>query len=106
MDTRTEDRFSKDLRIVAVCEEDGDRSGVRGKNQTQLSSAEITASAGALLTPPLGQETRAPRVLARGAGTMTGNHQPEITPARARILEQRGAAARRRGQLKIGRAHV
>lgn len=32
---------------------------------------------------------------------MTGNHQPEITPARARILEQRGAAARRRGQLTL-----
>lgn len=103
MDTRTEDRFSKDLRIVAVCEQDSDRagSGERAKTGFQANSGELAVSAGALLTPPLGQAFRAPSVLAKGAGKMTGNMQPELTPARARVLEQRAAAARRRGQLTL-----
>lgn len=93
-ESRADDRFSKDLRIVAVCDQE----------QVSTSSNENTMSSGALLTPPLGQTERAPRVLAKGVGSVGSNGRPALTTVRLQTLANRQDAARRRGQLAAGLA--
>lgn len=93
-ESRADDRFSKDLRIVAVCDRD----------QVSTSSNENAMSTGALLTPPLGQTERAPSVLAKGVGSVGSNGRPALTTVRLQTLAARQAAARRRGQLALGLA--
>ncbi len=92
VDTRTEDRFSKDLRIVAVCDQEWPEPG----------NTDAGTSTGAILSPPLGMTTRPPSALARGAGPMATNDRPALTAERLATLDNRRAAARRRGRLCLG----
>ncbi|WP_313278502.1 hypothetical protein [Timonella senegalensis] len=89
-DSRAEDRFSGELRVLAVCTDESS-----GKAASQRSEP---SSSSAILTPPLGMESR-PQLTARQGGTMSGS---TMSPARRALLDERAAAARRRAILTLG----
>ncbi|WP_435298451.1 hypothetical protein [Timonella sp. A28] len=85
-DSRAEDRFSGELRVLAVCTQSSKEDGVASRSEPTSSSA--------ILTPPLGMDTRPQRQDLQG-GTMTS----QASPARRAVYERRAAAARRRAIL-------